>query len=370
MATYKVIQDIEAEDHILGPLSLRQFIYAIIAAVCLYFSYLAISKHVAFLLVLFLPPAIFTGFFAAPWGGDQPTEVWALAKIRFRFKPRRRIWDQSGVKELVTITAPKKVEEHLTNGLSQNEVSSRLSALANTIDSRGWAVKNVNVNMYSQPSMIGNGSSSDRLIDLNSLPQEVPSYDVQASDDILDAQSNPIAQQFDQMINASTQAHRQQIIAQLNQPTSTTPTPAAGASLPADYWFLNQPTEQPKLGKDEAVFTNSQVVVPGTSDQAALVPAANPTADEAALAEELKAKSGLPQISYGHMRTIQPIDAQKAASQAAPQPVVPKMTPQSDPAIINLASNNDLNVATIARQANKAHLSDEPPGDEVVISLH
>ncbi len=30
MATYKVIQDIEAEDKLLGPLSLRQFIYAVI----------------------------------------------------------------------------------------------------------------------------------------------------------------------------------------------------------------------------------------------------------------------------------------------------------------------------------------------------
>ncbi|MGH7158305.1 MAG: PrgI family mobile element protein [Candidatus Saccharimonadales bacterium] len=33
MATYKVIQDIEAEDKILGPLTLRQFIYAGVAAI-------------------------------------------------------------------------------------------------------------------------------------------------------------------------------------------------------------------------------------------------------------------------------------------------------------------------------------------------
>jgi hypothetical protein len=371
MATYKVIQDIEAEDHILGPLSLRQFIYAIVCVVCLYFCYLVLSRHVAFLVLLFLPPALFTGFFAWPWGRDQPTEVWALAKIRFLFKSRRRVWDQSGVKELVTITAPKKVEEHLTNGLSQNEVSSRLSALANTIDSRGWAIKNVNVNMYGQPSQLSNGASSDRLIDVNSLPQEVPSYDVQASDDILDAQSNPIAQQFDQMINASAQAHRQQIISQLNQSATSAPTPAptTGTNLPADYWFLNQPVEPPRLGKDDVVFTNSQVVVPNSPTQDAGAVAASPTADEAALTEELKAKSTLPQVSYGHMRTIQPIEVQQAAAKAA-QAVGPKVTPQPDPAILNLASNNDLNVATLARQANKAHSSDEPPEDEVVISLH
>ena len=167
--------------------------------------------------MLFLPPAIFFGFFAFPFGKDQPTEVWALAKIRFLFKPRIRIWNQSGVKELVTITVPKKVERILTNGLSQNEVESRLKALANTIDSRGWAIKNVNVNMYSQQSG-GMVSTSDRLLGMSALPQEVPSVDIQASDDILDERSNPIAQQFDSLISASSQSRRQQLMAQMNDP--------------------------------------------------------------------------------------------------------------------------------------------------------
>src|SRR5580698_3344838 len=215
MATYKVIQDIEAEDKILGPLTLRQFIYGLIAALFFYISFICLAKGVAYLLVLFLPPAIFTGFFALPFGKDQPTEVWALAKIRFYFKPRRRIWDQSGIKELVTITVPKRVEMVLTNGLSQSEVQSRLQALAQTIDSRGWAIKNVNVNLYDQSGVIGSGTS-DRLIDMGNMPQEVPGYDVQASDDMLDEVNNPIAQQFDHMINSAEQTHRQQLIDELN----------------------------------------------------------------------------------------------------------------------------------------------------------
>jgi hypothetical protein len=107
MATYKLIQDIEAEDHILGPLSLRQFIFALITVFCLYICFILISKHVYLLLIFFLPPALFFGFFAVPFGRDQPTEVWALAKLRYLFKPRQRIWDQSGMKELVSITVPK-----------------------------------------------------------------------------------------------------------------------------------------------------------------------------------------------------------------------------------------------------------------------
>src|SRR5690242_6635109 len=109
MSTYKVIQDVEAEDKLLGPLTLRQFIYAGICAISLYLTYFVVAKGAAFLAAVFLPVAVVTGFFAWPWGADQSTEVWALAKIRFLLKPRRRIWDQSGVKELVTVTAPKQV---------------------------------------------------------------------------------------------------------------------------------------------------------------------------------------------------------------------------------------------------------------------
>jgi hypothetical protein len=44
------------------------------------------------------------------------------------------------------------------------------------------------------------------------------------------------------------------------------------------------------------------------------------------------------------------------------------VTAQTDAAILNLANNNDLDVATLARQAKKAR-NPEPPEDEVVISL-
>ncbi|HEY5152767.1 MAG TPA: PrgI family protein, partial [Candidatus Saccharimonadales bacterium] len=213
MATYKLIQDIEAEDKILGPLTLRQFIFALISVFLFYICFILITKHVAFMLVLFLPPALFCGFFAFPFGRDQPTEVWALAKLRFYFKPRRRVWNQSGVKELVTITVPKKVERVLTNGLSQTEVKSRLRALTDTIDSRGWATKNVDADSYAQPIVSGD---SDRLIDIGNMPQEVPTTEIAPAEDILDETNNPIARQFETMIDRSTRNHRQQLIDQLN----------------------------------------------------------------------------------------------------------------------------------------------------------
>jgi hypothetical protein len=341
MATYKVIQDIEAEDHILGPLSLRQFIFGLIAALCFYLCYIVSTKGATFLIALFLPPGLFFAFFAIPFGRDQPTEIWALAKIRFYFKPRRRIWDQTGMKDLVTVTAPKKVEVRRTDGLSQTEVKSRLQALANTIDSRGWAVKDVDLNLYTQPGFLNVQGDSDRLIEPGSIPQPVPTYDVTASDDILDAQSNPIAHQFDDMINASTQAHRQQLVDMLQHPSDgggAVVTPTDASQQQNSDWFMQRTTPQ----------------VPGSAQPAPI--------DEAALTSQLKAQSHTQDVSYDHMKVIQPLSAQQ--QEPAPQPA-PK---QPDATATRLATNNDLNISTIARVANKKDLPSEDEG-EVVIPL-
>lgn len=364
MATYKLIQDIEAEDHILGPLSLRQFIFALGAAFSYYICFIITFKIKApFLLVLFLPPALFFTFFAFPFGKDQSTEVWALAKLRFWFKPRKRVWDQSGVKELVTITAPKKIERVLTNGLDQEQVRSRLNALANTIDTRGWAIKNVTVNAYAQQNPM-TAINSDRLVDPSSFPQEVSNSDIVASDDILDTVSNPIAHQFDQMITQSAVAHRQELIDQLNSPVASA-TPGQPAAPPTDYWFLNQ-------------TSGATALAPTYQPQLATAQAQDATPAEEAIAAQVRVKNAQQHVSTNHLRTLQPLGAQPQ-QQALQQPVqqaVPAPSPIADPAvtahpdaaILSLANNNDLNVSTIAREASKAR-GEDPSDHEVVISL-
>ena len=109
MATYKVIQDIEAEDKLLGPLSLKQFIYAAIVLVTGFIAYKFASLSI-FLVIPFLPVMLFFGLLAAPLGRDQPNEIWILARIRFFLKPRVRKWNQNGINQLVTITIPKNRE--------------------------------------------------------------------------------------------------------------------------------------------------------------------------------------------------------------------------------------------------------------------
>ncbi len=409
MATYKVIQDIEAEDKLVGPLTFRQFVYAGIAALNFYLTFLVSSKGAPFLAVVFLPVGVIAAFFAWPWSHDQPTEVWALARFRFLFKPRKRIWDQSGVKELVTITAPAKIERNLTNGLTQIEVKSRLRALADTIDSRGWAIKNVNVSLYGQPALIMSEPNSDRLVSIDSLPQPVDTVDVQAADDMMDVQNNPVAQQFDTMIAASQRAHRAEVIEKMQAAVTPPPAPAPmpaqrlSRTLPPpppqpqplqtpqpagnDYWFLSQPTQTGSTIPQNNVTFNTQVVAPGASAASLPVAAAVPTADEESFIKNHRNEPAISPNMHGHLPVIQPLSAQAAMAQAAagqagqpgtvpppPGPVQSQQNPAASPvtqardtAILDLARNDDLNVATLAREAQKRT---EPPADEVVISLH
>lgn len=335
MATYKVIQDIEAEDTIIGWMTPRQAIYAAIVIVSGFIWFMIAANGLWWLGLVLLPHMILFTVLAGPFVHDQPSEVWLLAKIQFFLKPRRRIWDQSGLKELVKITVPKKIERQLTDGLSQTEVKSRLQALANTIDSRGWAVKNINTNLYAQPSYAMAGS--DRLIDTSTLPREVPSFDVQASDDILDSTSNPTAQNLRTMVTQSAQAHRQQLIAQMQQ-QSQIPVSSPSTTAPADYWFMNQNTQKPINPVESAT--------PSVADEEIL------KASRAAMPQQAAAHSNL--------RVIEPLKPEAPTTQQpAPQPAV----------VSQLAQNNDLNIATIARQANLSQQSQPLDDNEVVVSL-
>jgi hypothetical protein len=354
MATYKVIQDIEAEDKLIGWMTPRQTIYAAIVIVSGFMWFLLATNGAWWLGVILLPHMILLTVLSGPFVHDQPSEVWLLAKIKFFLLPRRRIWDQSGLKELVTITVPKKIERKLTDGLSQNEVKSRLQALANTIDSRGWAVKNVNVNLYAQPAYANAGS--DRLIQTSDFAQDVPTYEVTAQDDILDERSNPVAQHLDQMITQSTQQHRQQVLQQMQNPQ---PAPQTNGGQPADYWFLNATAgQQAPVAPGYATFNQTKTVQPGmqSTQLPTTVPEPSP-GDQAALSAKLRQGKKHSAPGNKHLRTIQPMSEQKKEQPKAP--VV------KDPVVQQLANNNDLNISTLARQANKQ----KPDDGEVVISL-
>jgi len=329
MATYKVLQDIEAEDKILGPLTLKQFIFGIIAIGLSFAEFKLLTTsglgplRVVMMLVILPPLAVF-GFLAAPIGRDQPNDIWLLARLRYLLKPHKRIWNQDGMSHRVTITVPKKNEQQLTNNLSQQEVKSRLQALASTLDTRGWAVKNVDANTYRNTSFLHSQDESERLISTDALMSPI-NDPAKEEADMLDPSNNPAAKQLEDLVRVSEANHRQQVIQSMQQP--------AAAPQPAnDYWFLQ----------------GSQA-----SPQGATV-APNPAVD-----------FSVPQGPAPTITTTHPQPAAQSTLPSQPATAKPQTTP-ANPAIIDLAHNDDLNVATIARQA---HRIDESDG-EVVVSLH
>ena len=331
MATYKVIQDIEADDKFVGPLTLKQFVFAMAGAFFAYLSFFAITAGFAYALIVLVPPMLLGFFLAIPWSKHQPTEVWVLAKLRFFFKPRKRTWDQSGIEELVTITVPKKEEKQLTDNLEQDEVRSRLKALATTIDSRGWAVKDLQAQQVQTTQPTNQG---DRLVSADMLPKQTP---IENTDNITDPYTSPTeaSQNFDRMIQQSEDTHRDHTLEMMDQVRS---------------------------GKQ-----------PTSADQPVIAPLPGNNAEEEHLSKELKKRSAPNSLATKHMRTINPGGHKKKTKHKKEQPKNNEKAhktppePKQSPAILEYAGNNDLNVATIARQADKDTKGDP---DEVVISLH
>lgn len=367
MATYKVIQDIESDDKLLGPLSLRQFIYAAIVVVQLFIAFritTAIGNPLPF--VFFLPTIAFFGLLAAPFGQDQSSEVWLLAKIRFFLKPRKRIWDQTGMKQLVTITAPKTIERVYTDGLSQDEVRSRLRALATTIDSRGWAVKNVNMNLSNPAFALAQGS--DRLVAPHSLPQDVSSIDAYAADDMLDGEHNAKAQALDAKLAESSKNHLETAIARARDIASE----SATSSQQDDYWFMHQP-DNSAIPAGQAAFAQPAPIIPGMPQQNT----ANDTNEaEQALLKRIHTEKAQAKARQEHHpgKVIQPLGSVADTTQNNTIESVTQQSPTTEespravnPQIVQLANNNDLNISTIAHEANRVQDMND---DEVVISLH
>ena len=213
MSVYKVPQDVEADDKLIGPFSFRQFIYLIIVA---------LSGALAwFLWQIFIPLAIIPvpvillfGSLALPLRKDQPMEVYIAAIVSFYLKPRRRLWQPDGIQSMVEVTAPKIIEVQRTKEISDIEAEKRLSYLANVVDSGGWSVRGVPM-----PPVQDSSISSDVF------------FESQQAEDMLD-DNNRVAQSFDSIIDQSDAQHHKQIIDSMSSvvPIVPIPDPYAGLS--------------------------------------------------------------------------------------------------------------------------------------------
>jgi len=140
MATYKVPQDVEAEDKLLGPFTFRQFIYLLISAagIAIIFGLFQIFPLLAII------PIPITGFFlilALPLKKDQPMEVYLASIASFYLKSNKRLWTPGQRESTIKITAPKIIEKPRARNITEEEASTRLSFLSNLVDSEGYSIR-------------------------------------------------------------------------------------------------------------------------------------------------------------------------------------------------------------------------------------
>lgn len=337
MAVYKVAQDVEADDKLIGPFSFRQFIYLIIVAIAIALGW-GLSRIFVGLAIIPLPLVIFFGALALPLRKDQPMEVYMAALVSFYLKPRKRMWTPDGIESLIEITAPKVVEVQRTKDIDELEAERRLSYLADIADSRGWAVRHA-----AQP-VAGNSMITDAY------------FEAQQTEDVL-GETSGVAQSFDSMINQADERRRQDMIAKMHQ---SAPAPARTAIPVADPYAKlaqAQPTAQPAAAQDDGTAPLYNPY-PNAIHQSVIQP----------LAQNEQLQTG-------------PAPAQQAAVQSTPaatadinsetieNPAPTTSEKHVSPDIISLASNTDLSIETIQREANRIQQKADDDG-EVFISLH
>lgn len=323
MATYKVPQDVEADDKLIGPFSFRQFIYLIIVAMSIALAW-GLSKLFIGLVIIPLPVILLFGALALPLRKDQPMEIYLAAMISYYLKPHKRLWDPDGIETLIEITAPKIVEVQRSKNITQADAEQRFSYLAGIVDSGGWAIRGT-----------GAQASGNTAFNTDIL------LEAQGAEDILDA-SNSVARSFNTMIDKESDRIRQEAIDRMHQ------APAAVAAAPA---LIQPPTP---VVNPTSVYT---VPTPANLTQ---VPVFNPYPADIQQA------------------VIQPIDDSLHSTQPAVQamPEIPAIqtapTTSDKPVsadIMNLANNPDLSIETIARQAHRIQDKENDLSEEVVISL-
>lgn len=143
MASYKVPQDVEADDKLLGPFTFRQFIYLMIVFGMIVLA-VALFQVFPLLAIIPVPIALFFAILALPIKKDQPMETYLAALISFYLKPRKRFWIPGQSDSTILITAPKKIEASRTRNITEEEAGHRLSFLAAIVDSEGRAIKSPN----------------------------------------------------------------------------------------------------------------------------------------------------------------------------------------------------------------------------------
>lgn len=333
MAQYKVPQDVEADDKLLGPFTFRQFIYLLIVAG---FIALAVALFQVFpaLVIIPVPVVLFFGVLALPIKKDQPMETYLSAIVSYYLKPRTRMWDAGQAESTILITAPKKVEEARTKDLSQEEATHRLSFLAEIVDSEGYAIK---------------GATTSPI-------REEIRAEAMAAVDMFEAVEG---ERIERTLETETEARHEELVNQMRAAIEKAGNGNLAGEVPTIQKFeapkapMSLPTDDPVMRASPTVTVPMEGVVPTIAPT--IMPLAEPNLTDSTIVQAVP--------SAAESVIIQPMDE---PGEAEKEESTSEETPTAD--IISLANNTEFSIETIAKEAKR--LGQKKQDDEVYVSLH
>ena len=334
MAQYKVPQNVEADDKLLGPFTFRQFVYLLIAGGLIALA-VVLFQLFPLLAIIPLPPLILFIALALPFKKDQPMETYLAALVSYYLKPRTRLWTPGQRETVIKITAPKIVDDNRTRDISGEEANHRLSFLADIVDTGGYAIKGT-----------GNGIMRDELVaEANAVEDMFEGYHFSDLSNTIQRDETErhaeVVREMQEAIDAdnkfvSTNAKVKKRFEDLS------PSPAVKEANKND---AEQPTGD---GHEEAEIAQDEAVPPAISSHR--VTPWNISAEK-----------------YNSPVVVTPGDKSEADEKTDMQEKSEKVdTKPPKPSIIELANNADYTIETIAKEAKRIN---EREG-EVFIALH
>lgn len=140
---YKVPQNLDIEDKIIGPFTLKQFLYILGGAVACYFIYVILAPYGLTTVILAdFPVAALTVAIVFVKINERPFTFFLMSFVTFVSRPQEFIWGRfSGQTDIKMSTGEKMVirrKEVKKISKGDEGVKSKLERLSMIVDARGW----------------------------------------------------------------------------------------------------------------------------------------------------------------------------------------------------------------------------------------
>jgi hypothetical protein len=251
LGQYKVPQDVEAEDHILGPLTFRQFIYGLMGFGWGALSFAIFRGIPVVMIIVGFPPTMLLLLLAFYTRDGQNFEQILIAMVGFFAASRKRLWVKEDAIETYHVEAAPQIAE--VTQRDPDKVMSELEKISRLIDSRGWNLPQEHDNTLIKPSV----AHENRLV-----TPDAPQGQEDPGADMLDLQQSPLAQNLANLLQGAQEDAKAQAVQQMGNPVKPHHRRQASSSI-SDV-TPNQSDDILKLATQSDDLSVSQVAAQAT----------------------------------------------------------------------------------------------------------